>query len=127
MYMISCRVRVVVKTRGGSYPNSGLITEWAPREWNKPSNTIKAVRGSLQRGERRRGTRRHGKWIRVGNEKFIPNHCQIHHFQLKTHKKTFGSQAPPGPDGRRISTDLVAVGGVASRPELGLLPPLVIG
>ena len=77
MYMISYQVRVVVKTRGGSYPNSGLITEWAPREWNKPSDTIKAVMGSLQRGERRRGTLRHGKWIRrVGNGKCVQNHCQ---------------------------------------------------
>ena len=32
----------------------------------------------------------------------------------------------PMGDGRRISTDLGAVGGAASRPELGLLPPLVL-
>ena len=84
----------------GCLASPDLITEWAPMEWNNSSDTIQAVRGSLQQGEMRMRTRRHGKWIvRVEDGKFIQNHCQIHHFQLKTHKKAFGSRAQPGPMG----------------------------
>jgi len=49
-----------------SSPDS--IIEWAPRKWNKPSDTIQAVRG-LCRGVRE-GDGRHVKWIgrwRTGN------------------------------------------------------------
>ena len=87
-----------------SSPDS--IIEWVPRKWNTPSDTIQAVRGSLQLGERR-GREACEVDREVEDGKFI----QSDHFQCITHRKTFGSRVQPGPDGRSISTDLAALGG----------------